>query len=82
MTRHQNQPNRTLLRTGLPVFCLIILVCFLPSLAWACDCMIPGAPGGEWEESDLVMMGKVVRIEGRDDLSMARFTVEKVWKGF
>lgn len=38
MTRHQNHPHRTLLRTGLPAFFLIFLVCFLPGPVWAvCD---------------------------------------------
>jgi hypothetical protein len=81
MTVRKNQPNRTLLRTGLPALFLTLFFFFLASRTWACTCGGPGSPVAMFQRSDVVFLGRGIETDLNTALSPVTFKIEKIWKG-
>lgn len=79
---------RSRLMIMLPLIGMLVaaIVALQPCTAFACSCMMPGAPAAELERSSTVFAGKVVSITpvnrgGVAPQLQVRFEVSQSWKG-
>jgi hypothetical protein len=80
MTRHQNQPHRTFLRTGLSALLLTFIFLGFSHSAFAISCGCLSDLDLIFKKSDAVFIGMVMKVN-RETSYLTIINVEKVWKG-
>lgn len=67
--------------TAIAVACAVLALAALPQVAWACRC-VPPAASAAYRRAALVVVGRIVSVEQRADVAIARVRVqvERVWK--